>query len=303
MRTDRLPSGSSAAELRRAAGTVPPPVLVLLSMCSLQLGAALAKSLFREIGPEATVFLRVSFAALMIALLWRPRFVTRSQRDLAVAAAFGVALASMNLAFYMSLSRIPLGVAVTVEFVGPLAVAVAGSRRPIDLLNVLLAGTGILLLAPIGGARIDPTGLLLALLAGGFWAAYILLGSRTGRAFSGGSGLAIALLVGAVLLTPLGVLTAGAALLSFKVLGLGLGVALLSSAIPYSLEIEALRKIPSHVFGILLSLEPAVAALAGYLVLHEHLTPNAVAAMLLVTVASISAARTGRMSKVEVEPV
>jgi inner membrane transporter RhtA len=266
--------------------------LVLVAVGSVQFGAALAKTLFDELGPGGTVLLRVASAALILALLWRPSIRERSGRDLALAVAFGVSLAGMNYAFYESLDRIPLGVAVTFEFVGPLGVAVAGSRRPLDLLWVALAGAGILLLANPGGGGIDGLGVALALLAGGFWAAYILLSARAGSVFPGGSGLAIAMCVAAVLVAGPGLAQGGAQLLEPELLALGAAVGLLSSAIPYSLELEALRRLPARVFGVLMSLEPAVAAVAGFVVLGQVLDVLEVLAILLVVAASAGAART-----------
>ena len=172
---------------------------------------------------------------------------------------------------------------------GPLGIAIAGSRRLIDLLWVLLAAVGIVLLAPLGGASLDPLGVALALVAGSFWAAYILLGARVGRAFPGGAGLALAMAVAAIVLLPVGVLSGGAALLDPRLLTTGIGVALLSSAIPYSLELEALRRLSTRVFGMLLSLEPAIAAVVGFVILGEELGCSAITAVLLVTVAAVGA--------------
>jgi inner membrane transporter RhtA len=265
---------------------------VLLAVGSVQFGAALAKTLFDEAGAGGTVFLRVLFAAAVLAIVWRPRARGRPARDLSLAAAFGLALAGMNLAFYEALDRIPLGVAVTFEFVGPLGVAVAGSRLRLDLLWVVLAAVGILLLSDFGEfGGLDAAGVGLALLAGAFWAAYIVLSARTGKAFPGGSGLALAMIVASALLAPVGIADAGGALLDPLVLALGLAVAMLSSAIPYSLELEALRRMPAGVFGVLMSLEPAAAALAGYVVLGETLGVREVAAIGFVVMASAGAAR------------
>jgi len=265
---------------------------VLAAVASVQFGAALAKTLFDDLGPGGTVFLRVLFAALLLLVLWRPRVGGRPRRDLALAAAFGVSLAGMNLSFYGALDRIPLGVAVTFEFVGPLGVAVVGSRRALDLLWVVLAAAGILLLSDFGDfAGLDSGGVGLALLAGGFWAAYILLSARIGRVFSGGSGLALAMVVASVLLVPVGVADGGDALLQPGLLALGAAVAMLSSAVPYSLELEALRRLPEPVFGVLMSLEPAVAALAGFVVLGQDLRARELVAILLVVAASAGAAR------------
>jgi inner membrane transporter RhtA len=266
-------------------------------MSSVQVGAALAKGLFPALGPGGTVFLRVGFGALVLLVVWGARLRGYGWSSYRVALLFGGVLAAMNFSFYLALSRIPLGVAVTVEFVGPLAVAVAGSRRLLDVLWVALAGGGILLLAPIEtfhGAAVDPLGVLLALLAGGLWAAYILLSARVGRAFPGGAGLALAMGFATLLLLPVGLVGAGTALLNGPLLVVGAGVALLSSVIPYSLELEALRHLPPRVFGILMSLEPGIAALIGLLLLHERLEGRTIAAILLVISASVGAAWFGR---------
>lgn len=275
--------------LTRAVGSVPPIGLVLLGIGTTQLGAAIAKSLFHDLGPTGTVFLRVGFAALVLLLLWPPRLRGYTPANYFVAILFGLALGGMNLSFYSALERIPLGVAVTLEFVGPLGVAVVGSQRLLDLLWVGLAAAGIILLAPWGGAKLDPVGVGLALLAGSFWAAYILLSARVGRAFPGGAGLALAMSVAAVVLLPLGVLGGGTALLHPRLLAAGFGVALLSSAIPYSLELEALRRLPANVFGVMLSLEPAIATLVGFIILGEKLELRAITAVLLVTLATVGA--------------
>jgi inner membrane transporter RhtA len=286
----------SSGWLRDAAGAISPTGLVLLSLGFVQLGAAIAKGLFDELGPAGTVFLRFGFAALALLVLWRPSLKGYARRNYLVAVVFGLALAAMNFTFYFALDRIPLGVAVTLEFVGPLGVAVAGSRRLLDLLWAALAAAGILLLAPLnvlGEVDLDPAGVALALLAGCFWAAYILLSARTGSVFPGGTGLVIALCVGTVVLAPVGISGGGLALLDPRLLLAGFGVAMLSSAIPFSLELEALRKLPARVFGVLMSLEPAVAALVGFVVLGERLGTRSLAAIVLVTVAAAGASRFG----------
>jgi inner membrane transporter RhtA len=271
---------------------MPPALMVLLAAGSVQFGSGVAKTLFEDAGPGGTVFLRVAFAAIVLGALWRPRLAGVTGRELALAGLFGLALAAMNTAFYLSIERIPLGVAVTFEFVGPLGVAVFGSRRALDLVWVALAAAGIVLLSDFGDfGSLDVVGVALALLAGCFWAAYILLGVRVGGAFPGGAGLALAMVVATVVLFPVGVADAGGALLEPGVLVTGAAVAMLSSAIPYSLELEALRKLPAGVFGVLMSLDPAVAALAGYVVLGEILGARELAAIALVVVASAGAAR------------
>jgi inner membrane transporter RhtA len=268
---------------------LPPTALVLGAVASVQFGAALAKSLFDEIGAGGTVFLRVLLAAGVLTLVWRPRVSGHARGDLVLAAAFGLSLAGMNLAFYGALDRIPLGIAVTFEFVGPLGVAVVGSRRPLDLVWVTLAAAGIMLLSDFGSAELDGAGVALALLAGGFWAVYILLAARVGRAFPGGGGLAVAMVAASAVLAPVGIADGGADLLVPWILAVGAAVAMLSSAIPYSLELEALRRLPVGVFGVLMSLEPAVAALAGYVVLGESLAAREAVAIALVVAASAGA--------------
>jgi inner membrane transporter RhtA len=269
---------------------VPPPVLVVAAVSSVQFGAALAKSIFDEIGPSGTVFLRMLFAALVLMLIWRPRLSGHGRRDVILILLFGAALAGMNGTFYAALDRIPLGVAVTFEFVGPLSVAVFGSRTRLDLVWVVLAAAGIVLLSDFGGADLDGLGVALALIAGGFWAAYILLAARVGQAFPGGGGLALAMLVAVVPLAPIGIAEGGADLLVVWVLAAGFAVAMLSSAIPYTLELEALRRMPANVFGVLMSLEPALAATAGFIVLGEDLVAREIVAILLVVAASAGAA-------------
>ena len=270
---------------------MPPVLLVLLAIASVQIGSALAKGLFDEIGPGGTVFLRLLFAAVVLMAVWRPSLRGRSRRDLVLVVVFGLVLACMNMSFYAALDRIPLGAAVTFEFVGPLGVAVAGSRRPLDLLWVALAAAGILLLSDFGAGGLDGLGIALALLAGAFWAAYILLSARIGSRYEGADGLALAMVVGAVVLVPVGVGEAGGDLLVPWILAAGLAVAVLSSALPYALEMEALRRMPTSVFGVLMSLEPGMAALAGYVVLGEGLEAREIVAILLVVAASAGASR------------
>jgi inner membrane transporter RhtA len=291
---------SISARLSGGSRSVPPTALVMLSIVSAQLGAAIAKTLFDSLGPGGTVFLRIAFASLVLLVLVRPKLGGHERNAYLVAGLFGLALAGMNFSIYLAIDRIPLGVAVTLEFVGPLGVAVAGSRRVLDLLWVVLAAAGILLLAPLGafgGMDLDPVGVAFALFAGCLWASYILLSARTGSAFPGGTGLVIALCVGTVVLAPFGIAGAGYALLDPKLLLAGFGVAMLSSAIPFSLDLEALRRIPARVFGVLMSLEPAVAALAGLVVLGERLEVRAVAAIVLVTVAAAGASLFGRQAE------
>jgi inner membrane transporter RhtA len=251
-----------------------------------------ATTLFDELGPAGTVLVRVLFSAVVLVALWRPALAgLRGERGRDVVL-FGVALAAMNFSFYAALDRIPLGIAVTLEFVGPLGVAIASSRRRLDLVWAALAAAGIILLSPGPGGDLDLLGALFALIAGGFWAAYIVLSARIGRSFEGGDGLALAMCVGSVLLLPVGVPVAGAELLDPALLAVGLAVAMLSSAIPYSLELEALRRLPQGTFGVLMSLEPAVAATVGFIGLDQDLAAREVVAIGLVVAASAGALRT-----------
>ncbi len=248
--------------------------------------------MFDDIGPEGVSLLRLGFAALILLAIWRPRVGEHARGDLALAATFGLALGAMNLVFYLALERIPLGVAVTLEFVGPLGVAIAGSRNRLDVLWIVLAAAGILLLAnPFGEGGIDTLGAVFALTAGGFWAAYILLAQRAGQRFTGGRGLAIAMVVAALVPLAPGVAVAGGDLVRPEFLFVGIAIALLSSVIPYSLETEALRRMPKNVFGVMMSLEPAVAGLAGFLVLSQDLGVRELVAIGLVVAASAGATR------------
>jgi inner membrane transporter RhtA len=270
---------------------VPPTALVLLAVLSVQLGSTIAKNLFDEIGPGGATFLRVGFGALILLVVWRPGLSGRSVVEMSMAALFGLAIAAMNLSFYSALDRIPLGVAVTLEFIGPLALAIGGSRRPLDVIWVTLGAAGIALLTPWGDIHLDDVGVALALLAGLFWAAYIVLSARVGRIFPGGRGLALAMATAAIVTLPVGLVGARTHLLLPRAIIGGMGVALLSAVIPYSLELEALRSIPTRVFGVLMSLEPGVAAVVGFIVLGQVLGTRAVVALILVSAASIGATR------------
>ena len=263
--------------------------LVLGSIVSVQSGAAAATTLFGRVGPAGAVLLRTLFAAVALAALWRPSLRGHTRRELRLVAGLGLVLAGMNLSFYAGLDRIPLGIAVTFEFVGPLGVAIARSHRPADLVWVALAAGGIALLSPGVGGSLDALGVAFALLAGAFWAAYILLAAGVGRAFERGDGLALAMALSALVLIPSGIAAGGDELVDPAVLGVGIAVALLSSAIPYSLELEALRRLPEGTFGVLMSLEPAIAALSGFAFLGQSLSARELAAIALVVIASAGA--------------
>jgi inner membrane transporter RhtA len=267
---------------------MPPELLVLGGIGSVQFGAAFADTLFGQAGPAGVVLLRVGLSALILLAVARPSLRGRSRADITAAIVFGLVLAGMNWSFYEALDRLPLAVAVTIEFTGPLVVAVAGSRRLVDIVWVALAGGGVVLLASRGSHQgVHPLGVLLALVAAACWAFYILLSQRVGAVFARLDGLAIALGVGALLVMPAGIIEGGHALLRPHVFFGGLGVALLSSLIPYSLELMALRHLTAYRFGLLMSLEPAVAALAGVLVLGQSLTLVLAAALVMVVGASL----------------
>ncbi len=278
----------------------PSGVLVVGAIASVQFGSAIAATLFAQVGSSGAVLLRLVSATIVLLALWRPRVRGRTARELSLAALFGLVLAGMNLCFYASLDRIPLGVAVTIEFVGPLAVAVIGSRRPLDLLWVALAVGGILALTHGTAHGLSGLGIALALLAGTFWGAYILINARVGRAFPGATGLALAMCVASVIALPLGVAAGGSHLLEPRSLALGAAVGMLGSAIPYSFEIEALRRIAPSVFGVLMSLEPAMAALAGFIVLGQSLSARSLLGVGLVVIASVGASRRARGAPVPI---
>ena len=288
-----MTSRNSSLRLVFSGGTSP-VWLVLVGILSVQFGAGIAKSLFDEVAPTTIVWLRLATSAIVLVLVARPRLRGRTGSDWLVVLAFGVALGTMNWAIYQAFARIPLGVAVTLEFVGPLTLAVLGSRRPRDLLWVVLAGTGVALLGLGGGGSLTTAGVLFALLAGGCWAAYILLSAQTGRRWPGLDGLALASVLATLLLTPAAVGVGRSDLLDPRILLLGALVGLLSSVIPYSCELIALRSLRPAVFSILMSLEPAAAALAGIVVLGEFLTVEQWVAMACVVVASVGATRSSR---------
>jgi len=293
-RTERGPSPRSSltALAGRTFGAIPPPTLVLLGIVSVQLGSALAKHLFSTVGSFGTVALRLFFAAAVLMLFWRPS-LHMNRRTWTVVLSYGVTLGLMNECFYLALARIPLGIAVTISFLGPLAVALAGSRRWLDALWAVLAAGGVVLLME-GRGDLNLVGILFALAAGTCWGLYILVGAALGRHTTEGNGLALGMAVAAMVAVPFGVADSGTALIQPWVLVAGLGVALLSSVIPYSLDLEALRRIPPRVFGILMSLEPAVAALIGLIVLQESLLWTQWIAVLCVVAASAGATRGAR---------
>jgi inner membrane transporter RhtA len=298
---------------RALGGRVPPIPSVLLAAVSVVTGAAIAKRLFPELGPAGTAGVRLGLSALMLLAAFRPPLTRLTGAQWRAIVPYGIGLGAMNLVFYLAIARVPLGLGVTIEFIGPLGLAVFGSRRPLDLVWVALAAAGIALIAPWGAgggaaalgsgqaAPVDPVGVLLALTAGGFWAAYIVLGGRLAPVLPGGQGVAAGMVVGAALGGALAAATGQLGNLTPRLLAAGAGVALLSSAIPYTLEMNALRALPARTFGILMSLEPAIAALSGLLFLGEHLTGPQWLAVALVIAASTGVTWTARRVAAPVE--
>nr|WP_107480875.1 EamA family transporter [Streptomyces sp. IMTB 2501] len=284
-------------------GSLGPVGLVLAGGISVQFGGALAVTLIPRAGALGVVALRLLAAALVLLLVCRPRLRGHSRADWGTVLAFGVAMGAMNGLFYSAVARIPLGPAVTLEVLGPLALSVLASRRAVNAVWAGLALLGVFLLGGGGFGNLDPTGVAFALGAGAMWAIYIVFSARTGRRFPQADGLALAMAVAALLFLPIGMASAGTRLLNPTTLALGSAVALLSSVLPYTLELLALRRLPASTFAILMSLEPAVAATAGFLVLGQSLSPTEAAAIALVIAASIGAVRTqvGR-GKARVEP-
>lgn len=271
-----------------------PVALVVAAGISVQFGAALAVMIMPRAGAAGVVTLRLAAAALVLLLVCRPKVRGYSRADWTTVVWFGVTMAGMNGLFYQAIDRIPLGPAVTLEVLGPLVLSVVVSRRLVNLLWAGLALAGVVLLSTHGGGGfggLDPLGAAFALGAGGMWAAYIVFSARTGRRFPQADGLALAMAVAAVLSLPLGVIEAGSALLNPGTLALGAGVAVLSSVLPYTLELLALRRLPAPTFAILMSLEPAIAATAGFLVLNQALSALDAAAIALVIAASMGAVR------------
>lgn len=265
-------------------------LLVVGAAVSVQIGAAVAKSLFDTLGPPGVVFLRLLFGSAALWVIARPELRGRPRADLRLLAVLGVLLVTMNLLFYASLDRLPLGIAVTVEFLGPLGLAVIGSRRLLDLVWVALAAGGVALLADGGSEQVTAPGIAFALAAGVMWALFILVGTRVGRTFDGPTALAPAMLLGAALAAPWGIASAGGNLGDAQLVGAAVGVGLLSSALPWSLELESMRRLPPAALGVVVSIEPAVAALAGFLFLDERLRARAWLAIAMVIAASAGAA-------------
>ena len=282
---------------------VPPALLVLVAIASVQIGSAVARTLFDALGAGGATLLRLGLSALILLAVLRPRVTTWDRPQWRAALLLGGAMGAMNLSFYLALRTVPLGVAVTVEFVGPLLLALAQTRRAVDLLWALLAGAGVVLLGADTSSGAPLSGLAFALLAGLFWAAYILASARVGQVLPGLDGLAVALAVAMVLVLPYGASGAAAVLEHPELLLGGLAIAVLSSVVPYGLEMLALRRMPTRVFGILMSLEPAAAALAGLVVLGQALGLREVAALLMVSLASAGVTLGRREGTVPAQPL
>ncbi|MFD7434585.1 DMT family transporter [Streptomyces sp. NPDC059861] len=286
------PSPVQGRQDGRLGGSLGPVGLVLAGGLSVQFGGALAVSLMPRAGALGIVTLRLAVAAIVLMLVCRPRLRGHSRTDWGTVVVFGITMGAMNGLFYQAVDRIPLGPAVTLEVLGPLALSVLASRRAINFVWAGLALAGVFLLGGGNFDSLDPVGAAFALGAGAMWAAYILFSARTGRRFPQADGLALAMVVAAVLFLPLGVAESGTKLLDPEILALGAAVAVMSSVLPYTLELLALRRLPAPTFAILMSLEPAIAATAGFLVLNQSLTAMEAAAIALVIAASMGAVRT-----------
>ncbi|MDN3265083.1 EamA family transporter [Streptomyces sp. CSDS2] len=284
--------GASAPRTPGRFGSLGPVGLVLAGGISVQFGGALAVTLMPRAGALGVVTLRLVAAAVVLLLVCRPRLRGHSRSDWGTVIVFGITMGAMNGLFYEAVDRIPLGPAVTLEVLGPLALSVLASRRALNAVWAGLALAGVFLLGGGGFGNLDPIGVAFALGAGAMWAAYIVFSARTGRRFPQADGLALAMAVAALLFLPLGIAEAGTRLLNPTTIALGSAVALLSSVLPYTLELLALRRLPASTFAILMSLEPAIAATAGFLILGQSLKPAEAAAIALVIAASIGAVRT-----------
>ena len=271
---------------------------VLTSVLSVQFGATLSEHLFPVIGVEGTTACRQAFSAIALLLLFRPWQAMPQRKHWPIIALYGVLLGVMNLTFYCAISRLPLGIAVALEFTGPLTVAVISSRKWIDFLWVACAVAGLAILVPLhgGAGHIDPLGVVFALIAAACWGAYILVGQKISLRVDGGKAVALGMTVSTLLTVPLGIVRAGPALWSLPVLLMGAGAAIVSSAVPYSCEMWALKRIPAKTFSLMMSLEPAAGALMGLLLLHEHLRGLQWLAIALVIAASAGSSLTAKQA-------
>ncbi|MFH6996306.1 EamA family transporter [Flavobacterium sp. FlaQc-57] len=273
---------------------IPPIYAVLLAIISVQCGAAIAKTLFPAIGAAGTASIRIGVSAIILLLAYRPNLRQITPNQWKIVVPYGLSLGAMNLIFYLAIERIPIGLAVTLEFVGPLLVAIIGSRRLIDYCWVLLAAIGIALIAPWNNSSIDLIGVIYALLAGALWAAYIVLGGKVSKIMNGGQAVSTGMLFAAILILPFGFYENGLANLTPKLFGMGIALALLSSAIPFTLEMKALGQLPPRTFSILMSLEPAAASVCAFIFLQEHLSFYQILAVVCVVIASAGSTLTAK---------
>lgn len=274
--------------------SLPPVPAVLLAIISVQCGAAIAKILFPTIGAAGTASIRIGVSALILLLAYRPNLKAITSQQWKIVIPYGLSLGAMNLIFYIAIERIPIGLAVTLEFVGPLLLAIAGSKRLVDYCWVLLAAIGILLIAPWTNDRLDPIGIICALLAGAFWSGYIVLGGRISRIMNDGYAVTTGMLFAALLVLPFGLLDSGLSNLTPKLFGMGVALSLLSSAIPFTLEMKALGKLPPRTFSILMSLEPAAASICAFIFLNESLNLYEILAVICVVIASAGSTLTAK---------
>ena len=277
---------------------IPPIPAVLFAIISVQSGAAIAKTLFPAIGAAGTASLRIGISAIILLAVYRPNLLKITPNQWKIVIPYGLSLGAMNLIFYLAIERIPIGLAVTLEFIGPLLVAVIGSKRLIDYLWVLLATAGIVLIAPWSNNGIDLLGVLFALLAGAFWAAYIVLGTKVSKIMKGGDAVATGMLFASILIVPFGISENGLNNLTPTFLYLGIALALLSSAIPFTLEMKALGQLPARTFSILMSLEPAAASIFAFIFLQEHLAFNEILAVVFVVIASVGSTITSKRTTI-----
>lgn len=287
--------------LAGAAAAAPPPALLLVSIVSIQLGAAVAVQLFETLGPFGTTFLRLAFSALILLAASRARFSPDARRHVGLLVLFGFVIAATNMCFYGAISRIPLGIAVAIEFIGPLGVAALTSRRPTHFAWIALAVAGLVLLTPNIGGDLDPVGVAFALAAGAGWASFVLLSPRVGGRV-GGSALALAMPVAALFSLPFALAAGGLERLDPGLLAGALVVAVLSTALPLSLEFEALRRMTARAYGIIVTLEPVAAAVVGAVILGQALPANAFVAIACVTAAAVGVTLTDRRDGPRLEP-
>ncbi|MBF4505048.1 DMT family transporter [Flavobacterium sp. JLP] len=273
---------------------IPPVPAVLLAIISVQSGAAIAKTLFPAIGAAGTASIRIGISAIILFIAYRPNLFKITSQQWRIVVPYGLSLGAMNLIFYMAIERIPIGLAVTLEFIGPLLVAIIGSRRLIDYCWVLLAGAGIVLIAPWTNDRVDSLGVIFALLAGALWAAYIILGGKISKIMNGGQAVSTGMLFAAILILPFGFYENGLANLTPTLFGMGIALALLSSAIPFTLEMKALGQLPPRTFSILMSLEPAAASICAFIFLQENLSFYEILAVVCVVIASAGSTLTAK---------